>query len=64
MYERGGKTRAHHDETDHGDYGHEDAWSFAQSERVELYEWLRGIERKERFQVRDAEQEEYGGEES
>ena len=56
--------RAHHYETDHGDDGHEDAWSFSQSERVELYEWLRGIEREERVQVRNAEQEEDGGEES
>src|SRR6266852_732195 len=60
----GKKTRAHHDETDHGDDGHEDARSFTQSERVELYERLRGIEREERVQVRNAEQEEDGGEES
>ena len=31
---------------------------------VELYEWLRSIEREERVQVRNAEQEEDGGEES
>ena len=54
---------AHHDETDHGDDGHEDAWSFTQSERVELYEWLGCIEREEGVQVWDAEQEEDGGEE-
>jgi hypothetical protein len=53
--------RTHHDETDHGDDGHEDAWSFTQSERVELYEWLGRIEREERVQVRNAEQEEDGG---
>jgi len=58
------KGDANHDETDHGDDGHEDAWSFAQSERVDLHEWLRGIEREERVQVRNAEQEEEGGEES
>ena len=56
--------RTHHDETDHGDDGHEGARSFTQSERVELYEWLRGIEREERVQVRNAEQEEDGGEKS
>jgi hypothetical protein len=61
---RGEEARAHHDETDHGDDGHEDARSFTQSERVELHEWLRRIEREERVQVRNAEQEEYGGEES
>jgi hypothetical protein len=54
----------HHDETDHGDDGHENARTFAQRERVELYEWLRGIEREEGVQVRNAEQEEDGGEES
>jgi hypothetical protein len=54
----------HHDETDHGDDGHEDAWSFTQCERVELYEWLRGIEHEECVQVRNAEQEEDDGEES
>ena len=59
-----GKTRAHHDETDHGDDGHEDARSFTQGERVELHKWLRGIEREERVQVRNAEQEKYGGQEA
>jgi hypothetical protein len=58
------KKDAHHDETNHGDDSHEDAWTFAESECVELYEWLRGIKREERVQVRNAEQEEYGGDES
>ena len=59
-----GKRRAHHDETDHGDNGHEDAWTFAKSECVELHKRLRGIEREEGIQIRNAEQEEDGGDES
>ena len=49
------KMRAYHDEADDGDDGHEDAWSFTQSERVDLYEWLRGIECEECVQVWNAE---------
>jgi hypothetical protein len=54
---------AHHNETNDGDDGHEDAWAFAKSKGVDLYEWLRGIEREERVQVRNAKQEEDGGDE-
>ena len=59
-----GKKRAHHDETDHGDDGHENTWTFTEGERVELYKWLWGIEREERVQFRNAEQEKDGGDES
>ena len=55
---------AHHDETDHGNDGHEDARTFAKSECVELHEWLWGIERKERVQFWNTEQEEDRGDES
>ena len=50
----------YHDETDHGDV--EDAWTFSKKEchRVELRERLRGIEREERVQFRNAEREEDG----
>ena len=51
----------HHDETDDGDDGHEDAWTFAKSECVELHERLWSIEREERVQFRNAKQEQDGG---
>ena len=47
-----------------GNDGHEDAWTFAKSECVELHERLRGIEREECIQFRNTEQEENGGDES
>ena len=50
--------RAYHDETDHGDV--EDAWAFSKREGVELHKRLRGIEREERVQFRNAEREEDG----
>ena len=60
---RRGKRRAYHDETDHGDDGHEDAWTFAKGERVQPHERLRGVEREENVQFRNEEQEEDGGDE-
>ena len=55
---------AHHDETEYGDDGHEDARTFAEGERIHLYERLRGVEREERVQVRDTEQKEDGRDEA
>jgi hypothetical protein len=55
---------AYQNETDRGDDGHEDARTFAEGERVELYERLRGVERKERVEVRDAKEEEDGSDET
>lgn len=55
---------AYHDEAERGDDGHEDARTFAEGERVEQHERLRGVERKERVEVRDAEQEKDGRDET
>jgi len=55
---------AHHNETDHGDDGHEDARTFAEGERIHQYERLRGIEREERVQVWDTKQKEDGRDEA
>lgn len=64
---RGRKRRArvctHHDKTERGDDGHEDAGAFSKSERVELHERLRGVESEERVQVWNAEQEKDGRDE-
>jgi len=46
-----------------GDDSHEDARSFAEGKRLELYERLRGVERKGRVEVQDAEQENDGRDE-
>src|SRR6267142_2302626 len=61
---KGTRRDAYQNETEHGDDGHEDARTFAESKRVELYERLRGVERKERVEVRDAEQEKDGRDEA
>jgi hypothetical protein len=58
------KRHAHHDQTDHGYDGHEDARSLAESEGVELHEWLGGIECEERIQIWYAEQEKDGRDET
>ena len=51
---------AHHHETKNSYYGHEDTGPLSEGERVHLNEWLRGIERKERVQVRDTKEEQNG----
>ena len=60
----GREMRTHHHETEHGDYGHEDTGSLSEGERVHLHEWLRGVEREERVQVGDTEQEQDGRDET